>query len=190
MASLDEETKTNLEILKSLDEAIQTGPWEHNLFLMGVGKKLRELRERFQQEAGLGGVAEDGTAAQQALGEGEYFDVYISLYQAEGNNIRKWFGVVTSLAGHSVSRPVYKKEEDIQAAIRAKEYKQNDAYIVVKIREKDLLIIPGEKPRLDREGRELLILKENAVKLENIIRFVHLSGEYILSENTLVKQIK
>lgn len=192
MVSSDEETKVNLEILKALDEAISKGPWEHNLFFQGIGKKLRELRDRFQQELGLENLQAEASASnlQEVLSHQQtsFLEVYISLYQAEGVNIRKWSTVVTALVGHSVSRPVFKKEEDIQAAIRAKTYKQNDAYVVVKVREEDILKSPTGQPILDREQRELLMLREGSVKLANIVRFVHLSGEYIYREGSLIKQ--
>lgn len=191
MASLDEETKANLEILKALDEAISQGPWEHNLFFQGIGKKLRDLRDKFQQELGLDAASLETSqknTVDLAVQHSQLTEVYISLYQAEGANIRKWLGVVTSVIGHSVSRPVFKSEIDIQAAIRAKTYKQNDAYIAVKIREEDIMKSPTGQPILDREGRELLMLREGAVKLANIVRFVHLSGDYIFRDGVLIKQ--
>lgn len=190
MVSLDEETKANLEILKSLDEALAKGPWEHNLLFQGIGKKLREIRDKFQNELGLENAQTEASisARQETLPQTEFIEVYISLYQAEGVNIRKWSTVVTALVGHSVSRPVFKKEEDIQSAIRAKTYKLNDAYVVVRIREEDILKSPTGQPILDREGRELLMLREGSIKLANIVRFTHASGEYIYQDGSLIKQ--
>lgn len=191
MASLNEETKANLEILKALDEAISQGPWEHNLFFQGIGKKLHDLRDKFQQELGLEEAnltTNQSTEVDVTTQSNQPVEVYISLYQAEGTNIRKWLGVVTSVIGHSVSRPVFKSEVDIQAAIRAKTYKQNDAYIAVKVQAEDIMRLSSNQPLLDREGRELLMLREGAVKLSNIVRFVHLSGDYIFQDGVLIKQ--
>lgn len=192
MSSLDEETQANLEILKALNEAIEKGPWEHSPFFRGIGKKLQDLRNRFIQETGLEGI--DLEQLQVKIIENTRFDdhlkVYILLYQSEGINIRKWFNVVTSLVEHSISRPVYKNEEDVKAAIRAKENKQNDAYIEVKVRKQAIYPSNNEKPRLDRDGRELLLLHDGAIQLKNITRFMHISGEYTLCEHSLIKQIK
>ena len=189
MASLDDETKANLEILKALNEAIEKGPWEHNLFFRGIGKKLRDARDRFQRELGLDELlkAEESGAADAAEIDHNYTEVYISLYQSEGANMQKWASVIGSLVGHSISRPVYRKEDDIQAAIRAKDYKLNDGYVAVRIKNNLILKPYGDKPRLDRFGRELLILREDAVLLENIIYFEHVSGRYTFSKGILTK---
>jgi len=189
MASLDDETKANLEILQALNEAIEKGPWEHNLFFRGIGKKLRDARDRFQRELGLDELLKteeiqiNANAADQ-----QYTEVYISLYQSEGANMQRWASVIGSLVGHSISRPVYKAEEDIQAAIRAKDYKLNDGYVAARVKSNLILSPYGDKPPLDRFGRELLILREDAVQLENILYFVHVSGRYTLSKGTLIKQ--
>lgn len=188
MASLDDETKANIEVLKALDEAIEKGPWEHSPFFKGIGKKLRDLRDKFQQELGLDNI-DIFQLETISIDDSQYTEVYVSLYQAEGTNIRKWLSVIVSLAGLVVSRPIYKNEEDIKAAIRAKEYKQNDGYVVVKVLKEDVMPLTDDNPRLDKEGRELLMLREGAIKLQNIIRFVHMSGEYLFTNNTLVKQI-
>lgn len=187
MAFLDDEKKANLEILKSLDEALEKGPWESSLFLKGIGKKLKDIRDKFKDEMGL----EEAKIANltQSSTEIPLVEVYVSLYQSEGNNIRKWHSVVATLVGHSVSRPVYKKEQDIVNALKAKDYKVNDAYVVVKIKPEHILLPADDRPTVDREGRELLTLREGAIKLNNIVRFVHISGEYKLIENALVKQI-
>ena len=192
---IDEETKANLDILKALDEAIEKGPWEHNLFFRGIGKKLRDIRDRFERELGLGelrnqlsGSSDKRNAAPTVTTSDQFTTVYISLYQAEGSNLQKWASVITNLTDNAISRPVYKNEEDIQAAIRAKEYKLNDGFIAVNVPHETLVKPFGDKPPLDRFGRELLVLKENAVKIENILYFVHVSGRYTLRGNTLVRQ--
>ncbi len=189
MVSADDETKANVEILKALNEAIEKGPWEHNLFFRGIGKKLRDARDRFQRELGLDELlrAEEMQVGGMDANQ-DFAEVYVSLYQSEGANMQKWASVIGTLAGNSISRPVYKNEDDIQAAIRAKDYKINDGYVAVKVRTAHILKPYGDKPPLDRFGRELLVLREDAVQLEYILYFVHLSGRYIYSRGILIKQ--
>ena len=192
MSSPDEEIQTNLEILKALNDAIEKGPWKHSPFFRGIGKKLENLRNRFIQESGLEGVDLEQLHLKtiESNQPDDYLNIYILLYQSEGINIRKWFNVVISLVEHSTSRPVYKNEEDVKAAIRAKENKQNDAYIEVKVRKQDIYPTSNEKPRIDRDGRELLLLHDGAIHLKNVTRFVHISGDYTLGEHSLIKLIK
>lgn len=176
MALSDEELRANLEVLKELDELLADGPWEHNLFFKGIGKKLKDARDHFVAELGL----EQKTVAtptEQDQTNSDYQEVYVSLYQAEGANIAKWQTVVNSLAGFNITRPIYKNESDIKNAIRAKSFQQNDAYIAMRV-PKDYVLTPFNTPATDRNGFELVVLKEGTMKLENITRFVHQSGEY------------
>lgn len=188
MALSKEELEESIKILKALDEAIASGPWEYNLLFRGIGQKLREMRERFVKELKL----EELTAEPIPITDEEaakFTEVYVSLYQAEGNNISKWQIVVNSLAGYNVTRPVYENEEHIQKAIKTKEFRQNDAYVVVKISKEDIMPPLSEKPPVDKHGHTLLVLREGAIKLENILRFSHLSGEYDYREGVLIKRV-
>lgn len=186
MALSDEELKANLAILKELDELLADGPWEHNLFFKGIGKKLKDARDHFVEEMGLEKKIIAETPEQTQLSS-NFQEVYISLYQAEGTNIAKWQTVVNSLAGFNITRPIYKNEDDIKNAIRNKSFKQNDAYAVMKI-PKDAVLKPFNTPATDRLGHELVVLREGVVKLENITRFVHQSGEYEFRNHALHKK--
>ncbi len=191
MPTLDNETKACLEILKILDETLDDENWEKTLFLRGISKRLHDVRDRFSKNLGLEELlkeieqTENGStvATQQQNPE-----VYIALYQAQGNDFRKWGVLLESLAKHSISRPVYKSEEDVKAAIRAKEFKVNDAYVVVRVQADHILSPIGGKPLLDRFGRELLTIKENAIQIANIVRFVHVTGQYRYVGKMLIRQ--
>ncbi len=187
MALSKDELQASLKILKALDETIATGPWDYNLFFKGIGKQLLEARERFVRELGLEGH-KNGDKGLADEAEAAFIEVYVSLYQAEGANISKWQTVVNTLAGYNLTRPVYKNETDVVEAIRSKEFKQNDAYVAVKILKADITQPFTESPPVDRYGHELLVLREGAVRQENISRFVHMSGEYEFRNNTLVKK--
>jgi len=182
-----DELAASIKILKALDEAIATGPWTYNLLFSGVGKKLREMRDRFVQELNLEEYAQEAVPQIDPTAE-DYTEVYVSLYQAEGANISKWQNVVNSLVGYNVTRPVYKNEDDIQTAIKNKEFRQNDAYVAVKIRKDDILAPLTEKLPVDRYGNPLLVLREGAIKLENILRFSHQSGTYDYKGGVLTKK--
>lgn len=188
MPLTDEEIKSALDILNALDGAIDKGPWEHNLFFKGIGKKLRDARDKFKEELGIDELAADLLAQNQSnhKTDTQSTEVYIALYQAEGSNIAKWTTVVNSLAGYNLTRPVYRNEADIQAAIRAKEQQQNDAYVAVRVRNIDIMQITEKQPK-DKLGHELLILREGAIHLESISRFVHKSGHYQFRNKLLSK---
>jgi intracellular multiplication protein IcmQ len=193
MALTDEEVQKSLDVLKALDQAIEGGPWDKSLLLKAIGKKLQDAREKFIEDLDLQEAIKQASAPQAGLNQqailGEDFvEVYVSLYQAQGANIPKWAAILVSLTQLSITRPIYKNEEDMQASIRAKAFQANDAYVVVKIRKDDVLPAPGGKVPVDRFGRELMVLKENVIRPENITRFVHLTGEYRFVNGELIKK--
>lgn len=187
---MDEETKYNLELLRALDQLIAEGQWEGGLFFQAAGKKLRELSEQLKQELEID-ANNQPSATQMAdfiKQRSGLVEIFISLYSAEGNNIRKWEVVLATLTKQLVSRPIYKREKDIRDIINAKENPVNDAYAIVYVTE-DSVIKPTfrDKQPVDRFGHELLVLKENSLKSENISQLVHLTGRYAYQNGSLSK---
>lgn len=186
----DEEHKHAQEILKVLDNAISNGRWERSLFFKAIRKQLEDLRDQFQKDVdALHASGSTLSYLPQTIPIENRVEVYVSIYAAEGSIISKWENLINSLGGtHTISRPVYRNEQDIIANIRSKDYKQNDAYIAVYVQKSDILKPYNDKPPIDRFGRELLILKEGAVDSHNITRFVHISGIYSLESGKLIRR--
>ncbi|MEN9916410.1 MAG: Dot/Icm secretion system protein [Pseudomonadota bacterium] len=186
MLQNEQEIQVALAIKKILDEGIASGPWQANLFLKGIKKKLEEIRDEFVTGVGIDQHHEQIANNLRAANGFETTEVYIALYQSQGSNMSKWQEVVVSLVNYMMGRPIYRNETDVQAAIRLNDRNLNHAYAVVKVASE--AILTGELARTDREGRQLISLREAAIKLQNIIRLVHASGEYRLVGNFLVKQ--
>lgn len=188
MLQNEQEIQVALEIKKILDEGIAAGPWQANLFLKGIKKKLEELRDNFVIKVGLDQhhkqTANDLLAAESC----ENTEVYIALYQSQGGNMSKWQEVVVSLVNYTMGRPIYCNEADVQAAIRLNDRNLNHAYAVVKVHGDAILSDTTDLVRTDREGRKLISLREAAIQLKNIVRLVHATGQYKLVRNFLVKQ--
>lgn len=184
-----QEIKIALEIKKILDTGIKEGPWQANLFLKGIKKKLEELRDQFEIEVGLDQLkSEDINGSLSANLDNSATDVYISLYQSQGSNIHKWQDVIVSLVRYSMGRPIYKSEDDVKAATRLTDRNPNNAYVVIKVNSDAILLDSLEQPRFDREGRKLIMLRQGAITLRNVVRLVHTTGQYKFVGNFLVKQ--
>jgi intracellular multiplication protein IcmQ len=186
MLQNEQEIQVALAIKKILDEGIAGGPWQANLFLKGIKKKLEEIRDDFVSQAGIDQHHQQIANNLRAANSSETTEVYIALYQSQGSNMSKWQEVVVSLVNYIMGRPIYPNETDVQAAIRLNDRNLNHAYAVVKVPSD--AILSGELARTDREGRQLISLREAAIQLKNIIRLVHATGEYKLVGNFLVKQ--
>lgn len=176
-------------ILDALDRAINAGSWDESNFLRIIGKNLRQIRENFAKEAIPEKKSLDDTKSQNNVigkNSSEFQEIYISLYAHEGSLLQTWERLLANLPKQVVSRPVYTDEKDVQFLIRSKENKINEAYAVVKIRTQDILQLPPDKVSKDRFGKPLLALIDQAVQLQNIIRFVHISGTYKYRSGRLV----
>lgn len=189
MLHSEQEIKVALEIKRILDEGIKDGPWHANLFLKGIKKKLEELRDEFELGVGLDQIKRDqlGYLSSADVDESA-MNVYISLYQSQGSNLHKWQEVLASLVRYSMGRPIYKDESDVKAATHLADRNPNNAYVVIKVSPSAVLLDSMEQPRLDRDGRKLIMLREGAIALHNIVRLVHTTGQYKLVGNFLVKQ--
>jgi intracellular multiplication protein IcmQ len=193
MSQDDEELKHNLKILKALDEALQFGPWEESNFLQATGRKLKQIRDKFKASLNLESFASNyaehpNHLANRIAARVGQEEVFISLYNADGNNLPKWEKIVNSLSNNIVTRPIYHLENDIRALIRSKMHKENEAYVAIYISSSDVIHVPQEKMMVDRLGHELLIAKDGAVKPENIIRFMHATGRYLFKDHKLIRQ--
>jgi len=183
------DNEVNIKIINALDKAIKEGPWEKSPFLKATGKKLESIREKFKEDIGLGvieSVEETTQISDLAVQDAKTLEVYISLYVSGGGILKNWEGVLHSIYGFSITRPIYRNEEDIQKTLRAKGNHENDAYAAVIIKEDSIRPVIDEAPK-DRFGNELLQVKEGSISPENVKRFMHLKAEYEYRDGVLKK---
>ncbi|CAM4505134.1 MAG: hypothetical protein LEGION0403_FIIPPAGN_01928 [Legionella sp.] len=181
----------NEAILQALDEAINNGPWEESNFLRAIGKNLNDIRENFVNQLGTRTKAqiqaETQFANRMALRSGQQ-EVFVSLYSADGSNIQSWERIVANLPRQMISRPIYAIEEHAKAIIKTKENKINEAYLGIFINQSGVIALPPDKALSDKLGNLLLTLKDRTLDLDNISRFVHVSGVYHYDRGRLVKE--
>lgn len=177
-------------ILKALDEAIETGPWEESNFLKVIGKNLREIREGFSNQINVSGREKSKItshlANRIALRSGQQ-EIFVALYSSDGGNIQSWERILMNLPRQMISRPIYADEEDVKALIRTKENKLNEAYVSMYVSQSDILALSADKTPIDKLGKPLLTLKDKSLILDNINRFVHRAITYQYSQGRLIK---
>jgi Dot/Icm secretion system protein IcmQ len=177
------------QLVLAIDEAITKGRWESSLFLKNTLKQLQTLRAHIIKELGEEDdavVTTDSAQAMLLLTEREGYErIYIALYQSESDNLDRWFSTIKMLTGYSMSRPVYRSEEEVRHMIREKQTK-SDAYVIVWVKQADILPSYSGVPLKDRWGYELLTIKEGAVRSENIVMFVYNDTRYRLTHQSLL----
>lgn len=200
MGSESEQRKTARELLKALDNTIEKGPWDKSIFLGTIGKKLKEIRFNFKnrlrfldpsfEEVDAEEIPKIAapiveTAIPSLLPGADQIEAFVSLYNVDGGNLQKWEKLLQTLDKQIVTRPVYGSEQEIRGVLRAKTVRKNDAYAAFFVNKSDIIQPRDGKSPTDRLGNVLLILKDAALKLENITRFCHESGIYTFRSNTL-----
>lgn len=178
-------------ILKSLDDAIEKGPWEESTYLRVIGKNLKKIRDEFYSEitSVLGDTSKTDASLKNrvAMRSGQQ-EVYISLYASNGESLASWERIVLNLPRQIISRPIYADEEDVRHLIRMKENKLNEGYVAVFIDVDAILSVSSDKIQKDRYGKPLLSLKDKVINLDNISRFVHQTGTYQYIKGRFVKK--
>jgi len=192
MDEKDEKSKYYINLIRELDDLIITGNWDGSLLYQAIGKKLRGFSEELKKELNIEPSESVPVTPTEMMDivkqKSGLVEIYISVYCTEGRNIAKWELVLSNLLRQIVSRPIYKREKDIKDVIHAKENSINDAYLIAYVTEMDILK-PSfrDKAILDRFGHELVRLKENALKPENLTKLVHQTGEYSYRKGVLIK---
>ncbi|MCE0724791.1 MULTISPECIES: Dot/Icm secretion system protein IcmQ [Legionella] len=181
----------NDAILKALDYAIQNGPWDKSNFLRSIGNRLIGIRDGFVKkinERSQAQIRSDTHLANRlALRSGQQ-EVFVSLYSSDGSNLQSWERIIINLPRQMISRPIYANEDQVEALIKSKENKQNEAYVGIFINKTDIINLSADKTLSDKLGSPLLTLKDRSLNVDNISRFVHLSGVYKYSRGRLIKE--
>jgi len=181
---------TAKEFLAALDKAIASGSWNETNFVLIIGKKLKEMRDNLEEDIkkteANSDISSDQLAKNLAM-QNSLKEVFISLYSIEGAKLSSWEQIIVNLRRQMVSRPVYASEEEVVAFIKTKEKKINEGYVSIFVKEDDILQIQSDKIQVDRLGQPMLVLKDNAVSLDYINYFVHLTGKYKYSRGRLLK---
>lgn len=152
-----DEKEHYVELIRIFDKMIAEGNWEGGLFFQVAGNKLKDFRDQLKKKINIDTGNSEPTPAEMAnyiKQRSGLIEVYIALYSAEGNNLRKWEVVLSNLTRQLVNRPIYKREKDIQDIIKTKENPINDAYAIAYVSETDIIKFSAhDKPVLHTTSR-------------------------------------
>ena len=165
-------------IIDAADGVLNAGDWETSLFLRNTIKPLKKIREqalKLRQE--LDGDAQHQNLVTPQVGE-NCIKLYVSLYQANGHDMKRWADQLSSLSSYMTGRPVYQNKQDVIKAIRLKLAQTSEAYVVVSVDKSKIIDNDYGKPRKDRLDSTLMNLVPGAISSDNIIEFVHQNKNY------------
>lgn len=178
-------------IISAADGVLNASDWESSLFLRNTIKPLKSIRDHaVELREALGG--DDLAAATHStapLAE-NCVRLYVSLYQSNGHDIKKWANQLDSIVRHMTGRPVYQDEEAVRKMVRAKCAQTSEAYVVVAVNQSKIISNANGKRRKDRFESVLIDLLPGALMRENILEFVHQNKRYYFHEGQLLLQNK
>lgn len=186
----DELSKQQIkEIADGLERIVKDLPWHQSVFLSALGKKFEQIRDEFIRDAG---VENDKTQKQQehkdsfSLKDGE-IEVFVSVYNAQGDDLGHWSRIIGNLINQSISRPTYSEMNQVKEMIRSKQHLNNEGFVSIHIQKSDFLDVPDERLPKDKVGNTLLLLKERVITHSKIKRFYHNSGIYEYNKGLLTR---
>ncbi len=181
--------ETVKEIAAALDRVVDMLPWQQTVFLRALGKKFEDIRDEFKTDVGL-----DKGTEEKALKEKDRFslredqlEAYVSLYNAQGNDVPSWGRIIENLSKQSISRPCYSTERAVREMIRSKTHPFNEGYVSVHIQKGDVRASSSEKTLRDRQGNVLLKLNERAITTDRVRQFYHKTGIYNYHKGILTR---
>jgi intracellular multiplication protein IcmQ len=169
---IEEKQKVYQRLLETIKHCLTQGQWQVSIFFQGVEKKLQAHHDYLAENLAKLGADSDAQEVQQALQQ--KVQVYVNLYQTQGDNLRNWVELLNNITYSSVGRPVYQEEQAVIDAIKHKPDTASQAYAALYIEKVDIIQPLGGRPLQDKLGHTLLTLREGAIKPENIIEFVRI----------------
>lgn len=189
MASDDPYKEIHNKLMEILQSLMETGDWSASLFLRAAQKKIQVLYEEASiLSTQLEDKARSSRDQQQKIRiQQGYTNVYVSIYQSDPYNLARWENTLKSIKEYSINRPIYGSEAHIEEAIRSKG-SINEGYVIIYVKEVDIIEPYPGKIIEDRWGHELLTLRDNSLKPANILEFVHQGQRYDFIDGKLLSK--
>lgn len=178
------------EITNALDRVVEDLPWGQSVFLSALGKKFEKIRDEFKND--VQGILIDSKESHQHGHDhltlrDDHIEIYIGIYNAQGTKLNIWTKVILNLIAQCVSRPIYATESAVKEMVRSKSNLNNEGYVLIHVKETDLMKVDEDKIPRDKLGNELLLLKDRVITPEKIKKFFHSTGEYEYKHGVLTR---
>ena len=158
-----------------------------------TGDKFRFIRDRLQSlkqqiEDAMVTIKVEEVGNKQVLAEDEEL-VYVYLFNAHGMDLQSWHKMLhpSVYYDHSVNRPIYGDQEQVETVIRNKTNRIQHGYLVFAVKKSNILS-RGEAAK-DATGISTLKIREGSFKPERFIQFWHNGQLYKLDEDGRIKKI-
>ena len=165
---------------------IEAGDWSSSPFLVKVIGPVRETLHRMEAiQRDLSSNGRVSASVETSIVNAGKTQLFISIYQAQGRDIKRWELLLRSLSTFYLGRPVYDDIAKAQAWVRSKSDPSTEAFVEVWVNSSAISENPTYK-RVDKLGQDLVNLSPGILKKEDIICFYHLNKCYDFKDNILI----
>lgn len=190
----DKLTSAAKEFISSIDKTLDDKVWDQSFLLKNTRKHLNEIKDEVQQVLDKSAESLVEVEREKDSLQADHVKVYVSLYQQDGRSILKWQASLLALNSCSFGRPIYLEEEFARALIVNKGEPQEEGYVVVAVKDDDVLQMPEDKLAKDALGNPITVLKPGSLLMENVVEFVHynnfryrlINGKLVLKASSIV----
>ena len=173
-------------IIAASDQLLKADDWDSSLFLRNTLNPIKKIHDyALELQAELAGSNPATHIASLPLNN-DQIKLYVSLYQANGHDLKAWALQLASITNHMIGRPIHESEENAISAIRHKLSQVSEAYAMVFVDKSKIIGEDQMRPRKDRFGNTLINLLPNALTSENVREFVHLQKRYYFKNLQLI----
>lgn len=173
-------------IIAASNQLLKANDWDSSLFLRNTLNPIKKIRDyALELQAELEGSNPRADIVSTPLSN-DQVKLYVSLYQANGHDLKAWALQLASIANHLIGRPVYESEESVISAIRPKLSQVSEAYAIVFVEKSKIIGEDQMRPRKDRFDNRIINLLPNALTGENVREFVHLQKRYYFKNLQLI----
>lgn len=145
--------------------------------------EVEDALDKLKDLVSYDGVVKKTEDIQSAMHEDEAL-AFVSVFQANGKDLRGWEMTLLALEGSAISRPVYPDESSARQLVASKGSPLREGYVIVRVKKSDVLSMQQK----DVLGQTLMTLKKNAVTVQCIERFVHFNQDlYRFTDGKLLK---
>lgn len=164
------------QLIALLEETLSAGNWESSLLLHNLAKKIHDQHAQLKiNEQTLQDQLSPLKNTDEQLSDDQCL-VFVSLYQADSQNMEKWAQQLRQISHLVLTRPVYDQEEFILQSIRSRQLQATEAYAVMRILKTSIKF--ADLPKRDRFDQPLLSLVERSVSSSDILSFHHAGHVY------------
>ncbi len=186
LQSLDAEDPVDDETHQILKEAVDSEQQLRQNYDIGVRfnilkTQLHTIFDKVEKEIGIHQEEKNKNKNQtkKTLAEDETL-VYVSLFNTQGKQLESWLRLLDnkSLYEHSVNRPIYANQNEIEEMLANKPNKEQNGYFIIAIKKNDIMADENTTTLRDPNGFPLLRLKQGAFNSGKIQAFIYRGQAY------------